>query len=706
MDDRHMKQAPELMNVGSRLTPDFIKRFIAEPSSAHPGTTMPDMLGGESPEKRQEAAEAISAYLTSLHAGPAAQPVMELAENPELAGGKLFHSVGCVACHSPRDEAGNEITSAGVVPLGHLEGKYLPGALAEFLHAPLKVRPSGRMPDMKLRREEAALLAAFIGGKPDAAQEKAVADVNLIEAGRRAFEQFNCTACHQPEASSPAGRAGPPLGGLDLAGGCLSETPGSAPNFQLAAPQRDSIRQALANPRVDPPAADRIREHLTRLNCISCHVRDDFGGVSASLDGYFQSTEEALGNESRIPPPLTLVGAKLRPEWLRNVLHDGLVVRPYMTTRMPLFGSEGLAELADLFSGTDHLEPVELSGPDENIGPEVRNAAHQLLGDTGLNCIACHNFNGKDSPGMKGLDVMTSYQRLQPAWFYQFMKNPAAFRPGIIMPSYWPDGIAVQTEILDGDADEHLKALWHFMSLGHSARDPSGLRVLPSILEATDGVMTYRGRSSVAGYRGVAVGFPEGIHYAFNAQNGAFSAIWKGGFVNVGWQGQGPGNFNPIGKSIHLSQDVGFLRTFDLTASWPPRPLTSEEQPVNPDPLYPRNHGYGFLGYSVDESSVPTLQYRCGPLVIDDKTIATSESSLRRTFRISSPAKDTVWFRALTGTIESKSANSFKTPDLELTIDSGTAHLRAAADGSQELLIELSLPEGESTVTLDYELLR
>lgn len=67
----------------------------------------------------------------------------------------------------------------------------------------------------------------------------------------------------------------------------------------------------------------------------------------------------------------------------------------------------------------------------------MKDGALMLLGDKGLNCIACHNYNGKDSPSMKGLDLMTSYQRLQPAWFDQFLKNPAKFRSGIIMPSYW-----------------------------------------------------------------------------------------------------------------------------------------------------------------------------------------------------------------------------------------------------------------------------
>jgi mono/diheme cytochrome c family protein len=704
----HMKEAPKLQHAGSRLTPDFIKRFIADPAAVQPGTTMPDLFGGQSAERRQATAESIAAYLLSLK-DEAPAGLSAGAASPEV-GRKLFNEVGCVACHSPRDEQGREAGVAGMVSLAHVAGKYQPGALAAFLHAPLQVRTSGRMPDMKLGKEEAAAIAAHLDEGPvtDLAQRPANAD--RIQAGRRAFLEFNCTACHQPEERSLSPHMpGPPLGALDLARGCLSDAPGSAPNFQLSTAQRQSIRRALAEPSEESSPTERIGLHLTRMNCIACHVRDDFGGVRPELDGYFQSSEESLGNESRIPPPLTLIGAKLRPEWLNQVLYDGRAIRPYMKTRMPLFGEAGVAELPGLFAEVDHLPPIELPGPDQESETPLRAGALLLLGDRGLNCIACHNYNGKESPGMKGLDLMTSYQRLQPAWFYQFMKQPAAFRPGIIMPSYWPDGEALQTEVLGGDTDLQLRALWHKFSLGHSARDPSGLRSQPSILVVTDEVRTYRGRSGVAGYRGIAVGFPGGLNYAFNAQNGALSAIWKGGFVNVGWQGQGAGNFNPLSRPVQLAQDVAFLQLPDRAAPWPLLPKTTQEQPVNPDPLYPRNHGYAFLGYSLDAAFIPTFRYRCGPVEINDRTVVSGVDGtqlLRRTFSFSTPTQEIVWFRALTGAIESETKHAFKTADLRLTIAAGSPVLRPAPDGGEELLIELSLPPGESTITVDYELLR
>lgn len=703
MDASRMKEAPILSGAGSRLNPDFIKHFIADPSAIHPGTTMPRMLGGLTAEARNEVAADIGAYLSSLKVSP---PEMAEADADPYDGKEMFANLGCIACHSPRDEAGREVIKEGVISLAHLPGKHQPGALAEFLHTPFEIRPSGRMPDMKLNKMEASALAAYLSEVTEAAPEIKLTAEN-IAAGRKAFEEHSCTACHQLEEeklSLPV--TATPLTKLDLSGGCLAETPGSAPDFKLTAAQISSIRKVLSQPVKEEPPAEQIKLRLTQLNCIACHERDDYGGVSPKLDGYFHSTEEALGNESRIPPPLTLTGAKLRPEWMKKVLYDGESIRPYMKTRMPQFGENALGKLPDLFAEVDHMPPVELAPPGREDGPEMRDGAHELLGDKGLNCIACHNYNGKESPGMKGLDLMTSYQRLQPAWFHGYMLNPAAFRPGIIMPSYWPGGKAIQTEILNGDTNRQLRALWDNFSLGSSARDPSGLRFEPSKLVVTDTTQTYRGRSNVAGYRGIAVGFPGGMNYAFNAQNGAITAIWQGEFVRVGWQGQGSGNFDPLGKHIQLSQDVAFIQGAEPPATWPPDPVTTKEQPVNPDPLYPKNHGYAFLGYSLDtETSVPIFEYRCGDVIITDKSLS-DEKSLKRGFWFISPETRTVWLRALTGSIVAESETIFKTADLKLTIPPGETTLRPTADGGQELLIKLALPKGKSIATIKYELLR
>ena len=295
------------------------------------------------------------------------------------------------------------------------------------------------------------------------------------------------------------------------------------------------------------------------------------------------------------------------------------------------------------------------------------------------------------------------------------MKNPGAFRPGIIMPSYWPNDKAVQTQILDGDTDLQLQALWHNFSLGRSARDPSGLRSEPTKLKVSDKTRTYRGRSKIAGFRGIAVGFPGGMSYAFNAQNGALSGIWQGEFVRVNWQSQGAGDFNPASKSVQLAQDVAFLQLPDDKAAWPLRPKRSKEQPINADPLYPRKHGYAFAGYFFDDASVPTFMYKCGSIAIEDKSVTAKVGGatvLRRTFHFATTKQETVYFRALTGGItmdaQKGTKKVFQTNAVAIAIATGEAILRPSNDKEtgQELLIRLSLPKGKSSYSIDYTLLK
>ena len=44
---------------------------------------------------------------------------------------------------------------------------------------------------------------------------------------------------------------------------------------------------------------------MTAFNCIACHARDDYGGVPADRNLLFTTSEKDLGEEARIPPPLS-----------------------------------------------------------------------------------------------------------------------------------------------------------------------------------------------------------------------------------------------------------------------------------------------------------------------------------------------------------------------------------------------------------------
>jgi mono/diheme cytochrome c family protein len=742
-DGRFEKTAPDLTSVGARVSPEFLRNFLASPSSAHPETTMPDMLASKSESDKQTIAESLTHFLISQSRG--GNPSGPLGPIDRKQGYELFHSIGCVACHGPKEFApgspepilqdedeedpvktARKVIKPWAIGLSHVSAKYTVRSLSEFLFQPLKVRSSGRMPDLKLTPTESQAIAGYLVGAQQFVSEPLVPNAELVEAGKQQFQALNCAACHVVP-----GFESKTVGSLqtaDLTQGCLSivadssialRVRGRSPRFQLDTNQIAAIVAAIRSEPIVESDKDLMAMTLTAFRCINCHVRDDYGGVHDAHNAFFKGSQLNLGDDGRIPPPLTWMGAKLQSAWMKKVLFDGESVRHYMATRMPQYGAGNLSHLPELFRRLDTMNgPVmKLPAPEHRNEDEkqrekrMRAAGRELLGDKGANCVACHTFNGKAASASQGIELLTSYERLQPAWFHSYLQKPGAFRPRTVMPSAWPDGEAVFKSILDGDTNRQIEAIWYYLSLGTSAADPTGVRAVTTKLEVGNTAVIHRGRSRVAGFRGIAVGLPEKVSYAFNAETGTLSAIWDGDFISVNWSGQGSGDFHPASQSIQLSQDVSFASLEDEDTPWPLLPSITKEAPVNPNPLYPKNIGYQFRGYFLDDLFIPTFQYRSGNLEIQDRTAAAlSESTrmLKRTLTFNSAKAQTKWFRALVGEIRQESERSFRSDRLRITMPVMNSRLRSLPDDPKrlELLLRLQIPEGKSTMEIEYELLK
>ena len=737
------KTAPDLTQVGTRISPDYLRRFLESPLKTHPGTTMPDLLASLPESEREKIAEALTHFLVAQ--SKAVLPSEPTEQIDRQRGKELFHSIGCVACHGPKEAhsetqpdfsrnkiqdededpalAARKAIKPVTIPLGRVASKYSIRSLSEFLFQPLQVRSSGRMPDMKLTPSESLAIAGYLIGEQSKSATVLAPDTALVEQGKKYFQSLNCASCHK----TPGIVAAPLIGSLktaDLSRGCLSrlteaDTNIRSPRFHFDEKQISAISAAIQEDSTAESDKVAMAKTLTAFRCISCHVRDDFGGVHHEHDPYFAGSELKLGDDGRIPPPLTLMGAKLQPNWLKKVLFDGESVRHYMATRMPQHGSLNLSHLPGLFQRLDVLEGPEMKIPNPEGQTEaerlqekrIRAAGRELLGDKGANCVSCHNFNGKAAQVNQGIDLLTSYERLQPQWFNRYLRNPGAFRPRTVMPTAWPNGRAVFSRILDGDTDRQIEAIWYYLSLGTSAADPSGVRAVSTKLDVGDHAILHRGRSRVSGFRGIAVGLPEKLSYSFNAETGTLSAIWQGDFINVNWSGQGSGEFNPASEPVTLAQDVSFVALADENSPWPLLPVMTKESPVNPDPLYPKNVGYQFRGYFLDESLIPTFQYRSGEILIDDRSVAIvndEQHQLSRVLQFESPSSQTLWFRALVGDIIRESEQVFRSGRLRLTVPVTESKIRTMPGdlNQSELLLQLQIPQGKSSLEFLYEPLR
>jgi mono/diheme cytochrome c family protein len=154
------KGAPDLSTIGARATPQWIRAFLSDPHKTRPGATMPDIFHASEPDAKAGAVEFLTHFLAA-QGGPI--PASDSDGNTILIdqGKKLYHSVGCVACHAPEQKS----REAEVVPSvahGELAGKYTVESLSQFLLDPHKSRPAGRMPSLHLSAKEARALATYL----------------------------------------------------------------------------------------------------------------------------------------------------------------------------------------------------------------------------------------------------------------------------------------------------------------------------------------------------------------------------------------------------------------------------------------------------------------------------------------------------------------------------------------------------------------
>ncbi len=534
----------------------------------------------------------------------------------------------------------------------------------------------------------AAMLSAF--KDPVAPFVLLKVDATLARRGREYFGKLGCANCHD-DLQVP-GLVAPALEKLDTSRGCLGDATG--PRFGLSAPQRDLIKAAL--PSAAHPALDDqqlLNKTLVTFNCIACHERAGLGGIAPERNALFTGTHEAHGDQGRIPPLLTSVGAKLKPEWIAEVLLHGKRQRDYLDAAMPQFGEANVGHLVNLFGKVDTLEAVIF--PKVADIQESKNAGYEMIGTNGFSCIACHDFNGQKSGGAGALDIVNVTERIQKNWFHLYMRQPSRFHPTVIMPSYWPGGQSIRPTILGGDTAQQIEALWTYLEDGTRAKKPAGLSRQSSELRVGDVAEICRGRGEV-GYRGIGVGYPERISLAFDSEEMALRELWKGDFANVDL-----GSFRSRGTDkIAFPAGIPFHRLTSLEDNWPYKGKTNYQ--------FPQDHGYQFRGYHLDAQRRPTFRYRYGDIAVEDFFEDThnkdGKAFFKRTFQFDAPdAQQPFYFRAATGKkITMQSERTFAADSLQLRITS--EHKGIVRDGNPgEILIPLILPKGHSTLTLEYQ---
>ncbi len=849
------KQAPILTEVGSRVLPEYFGSFIADPHGVKPGTSMPDVLAGKSPNEKKIISESIGQFLASTGRSAKQKSNISLITQGE----KLFHSIGCVACHDPLNE---EIHLSTSVPLGDLETKYTLPGLQKFISDPLHIRPSGRMPQFNLANKEAQAIASYLLRKvvvdskinfayyegaweqlPDFDQLKPtstgtaagfemqvgprkdrfgivfsgywktdiddkfkfrlgsddgsklvidgktiitndgihpvvfkesecelsaglheirveffensggeelkvevygkglngvgletlmqptktaattpavdafVFDPEKAELGKTYFQSLGCVSCHEMKAGgepvlAKRGINAPSLKSLDLQKGCLHESDSSI-RFGLTDDQINCLTAAIKQLKkpglVTTDPEQTVHEKLVTLNCYACHNRErpgdlivggvvDTSGDSAEIYGrkkWFTGTQAEMGDEGQHPPALKSIGAKLNPRWLNKVLTEGVKSRPYMNTRMPRFGGKQvMGELAQQLINVDKLDNVISVSQTE---PERKVKAHGrfLAGEDALSCIKCHTFGKYNATGIQAIDLTTMTERLAKDWFQAYMLKPSNFRRGTRMPESWPGGKSFYPDLLEGNAQKQIDALWMFLSDADKAAKPKGLVRSKLELKATDRPIIYRNFIQGAGARAIGVAYPEQTNLAFDAQNCRLALLWQENFIDASrhWTGRGQGFESPLGENVLPLHDTVVFVSELVEGQWP-REFSDAQRPK-------------FKGYRFDKDRRPIFKYQIGDVTIEDQPIPVVQDGrplLKRKFKITSNGPQKIYYLAAMGKKVNAKANSFAVDDrFETALSGVTTSVLKASNGQSALLGVIDLSNGSAEFEQTYD---
>jgi len=456
-----------------------------------------------------------------------------------------------------------------------------------------------------------------------------------VARGRERFSALGCANCHDDLGAAP--RPAAPFAGLRSDAGCLADAPpAGAARYRFAAADRSALRAVVAGAAALERAltpAQSVSRTLQRLGCVACHARSGLGGPDAAARARFTGDGD-VGDEGRIPPDLSGAGGKLRPEWMEEVLAGRGEVRFYLHARMPRFAPAQVRHLPAAFAAAD---PPAGATEAAAFSAEAVEAGRALAGAGGLNCIQCHQVAGHAAQGMQTMDLQSMHRRLQPAWFRKWLLNPIAMRPGTRMPVFFAGGRAVSSDILGGDAERQIGALWSWLALGEGMPLPPGLLVERSAydLVPVDRPIYVGAFMQDGSARVVNVGFPERVAASFDFEHARLMQAWRGDFFNAEgtWNGRAGALEVPAGEAVRkLPPGPSFARLAAPDAAWPL--------------LSGREAGWRVDGHHRDAAGRPTFRYHQGGFAVEETLLpqyAEGGPGLIRRFRVTVPPGEDGW---------------------------------------------------------------
>jgi cytochrome c2 len=746
------KGGPSLVGVGDRFHRKWIEEYLRSPSTEKSGGTMPHLLHLVPAKDREDAIQALVAFLST---DSAVEPKIEASGGNPVAhefwlkgdttrGQTRYHQIGCIACHAIDEKfqlqktvqsdlerkiaslnlEADELEEMGLVlpkeirpvPMSQIASKYNLRSLSMYLIEPQLVRPAGRMPSLKLQPHEAADIATYLIGNtvplsqvtvtsrraPKADSDRLLdGDKELIKQGKMYFEKLSCGNCHARSDTKPV--MSKPLLDLrvDSPRGCLADDQ-TGPIFGLSENQKTALRESLDSMRrenVEPKSAIAKREaelslKMLQVNCYACHERGGRGGVGPKQGPFFENTQQIdIGDEGRMPPSLDHVGRKLQTNWLQKVIEGRGDVRPHFRVRMPVF-TDHAKMLAATFAEIDQFQDTtkpKLTEKKEEMTVDL-DAGRNLM-DSG--CVQCHAFRAESLPGTIGIDISNVGNRIHKDWFETFLLNPASLKKNTRMPSFFPDGKSSVPHILDGDVLKQIKSLWGYLNSTDSPLpmklEQSRSQLFELVPKDAPIILRTFMESNSAGTSAVAVGFPSQYHFGFDAQSMRLAEIWKGQFLNA--QGTWYDRFAP--PAIPLGTD----RIRFPAASYHTRESNNSFAAVE-------TARFRFQGYTLNPQKVPVFRYTVEDTSIEDLIKPNDQKGLIRQIKVAStdPGKrstnHSIWLLLSNEIVRFDNGIALTKSDLKIQLPPNINQQLVRHDSTSDLYIMLA---DQETVEVLYQ---
>jgi hypothetical protein len=249
------------------------------------------------------------------------------------------------------------------------------------------------------------------------------------------------------------------------------------------------------------------------------------------------------------------------------------------------------------------------------------------------------------------------------------------------MPTAWPERQVLLPNVLDGTVDQQVHAVWTYLADGDKGAVPIGLGANGIELVATDNAIIYRNFIEGAGSRGIGVGYPEKANLAFDANQVSLAMLWHGAFMDASrhWNGRGQGYQPPLGDNVLRLEARPILAVLeDASQAWPREA--------------PRESGYRFRGYRLEDKLKPVFLYQYQDIRVEDFFDPTSDKDftpIKRTVRLSSEKQvEELWFRVVAANALELKGNTLQVDnDWQLTVSGDVGARVVRKDGNRTEVI-------------------